>query len=204
MGLAIIATVSGLIASTFAVSRMLAMLSEMNLVPHRHFGMPGSVQKHTLVYTVVLAITLTILFDLSRIASLGAIFYIVMDIAVHWGVLRHLCEEVDANPAVLITAIALDVLVLAAFLWMKLTSDILVIWVALGGITFIFGGERLFLRWKCVVRGVGTSALRDSRTDLIEIRWTVPRLAAPSKAKFRFISRKGISFLIQGLLRSQT
>lgn len=64
VGMAIVATISGLIASTFAVSRMLAMLSEMKLVPHRHFRMPGSIQKHTLVYTDVFAITLTILFDL--------------------------------------------------------------------------------------------------------------------------------------------
>ena len=40
-GLAIIATVSGVIASVFAVSRMLAMLTDMKLVPHSHFGMPG-------------------------------------------------------------------------------------------------------------------------------------------------------------------
>ncbi|MDP1863713.1 MAG: APC family permease [Thiobacillus sp.] len=46
--LAMIATAGGIIASTFAVSRMLAMLTEMKLVPHSHFGMPGSIQKHTL------------------------------------------------------------------------------------------------------------------------------------------------------------
>ena len=40
----------------FAVSRMLAMLTEMKLVPHSHFGMPGSIQKHTLVYTIVLGL----------------------------------------------------------------------------------------------------------------------------------------------------
>ena len=148
VGLAIVATISGLIASTFAVSRMLAMLSEMHLVPHRHFGMPGSIQKHTLVYTVVFAITLTILFDLSRIASLGAIFYIVMDMAVHWGVLRHVREKVNANRWIPITAILLDAAILGAFLWLKATSDMLVIWVALGGMVFIFAGERLFLTWK--------------------------------------------------------
>lgn len=146
--LAIVATVSGLIASTFAVSRMLAMLSEMQLVPHRHFGMPGSIQKHTLVYTVVLAITLTILFDLSRIASLGAIFYIVMDIAIHWGVLRHLRTEVDAQAWILVTAIVLDIAILAAFLWIKASVDPLVIWVSLGGMFVIFVGERLFLSWE--------------------------------------------------------
>ena len=75
------ATAGGILASIFAVSRMLAMLTEMKLVPHRHFGMPGSIQKHTLVYTVVLGIFLTAFFDLSRIAALGIVFYLVMDIA---------------------------------------------------------------------------------------------------------------------------
>ena len=37
VGFAIVATVSGLIASVFAVSRMLAMLTDMKLVPHSHF-----------------------------------------------------------------------------------------------------------------------------------------------------------------------
>lgn len=148
VGLAIVATISGLIASTFAVSRMLAMLSEMKLVPHKHFGMPGDIQKHTLVYTVVFAITLTILFDLSRIASLGAIFYIVMDIAVHWGVLRHVRQQVEANRWVPIIAIGLDVSILGAFLWMKATSDIFVLGAAAAGIIVIFVGERWFLTWK--------------------------------------------------------
>jgi len=57
--LAMLATAGGIIASIFAVSRMLAMLTEMKLVPHSHFGMPGSIQKHTLVYTVVIGIVLT-------------------------------------------------------------------------------------------------------------------------------------------------
>ncbi|MEX2353342.1 MAG: APC family permease, partial [Gammaproteobacteria bacterium] len=109
VGLAIIATVSGVIASVFAVSRMLAMLTDMKLVPHSHFGMPGDIQKHTLVYTISLAILLTIFFDLSRIASLGAIFYLTMDIAVHWGVFRYLRNDIKANALVLIIAIIADV-----------------------------------------------------------------------------------------------
>ena len=143
---AIIATVSGVIASVFAVSRMLAMLTEMKLVPHRHFGMPGDIQKHTLVYTIVFAMLLTLFFDLSRIASLGAIFYIIMDIAVHWGVLRHLREEIDANAAILVTAILLDVVVLAAFLLVKAQTDMLILYAAAAGLVIIFLGEQLFLR----------------------------------------------------------
>lgn len=71
------------IASVFAVSRMLAMLTEMKLIPHKHFAMPGSIQKHTLVYTVVLAIVLTVSFNLTRIASIGAILYLIMDMIIH-------------------------------------------------------------------------------------------------------------------------
>ncbi|MAL79537.1 APC family permease [Sneathiella sp.] len=147
VGLAIVATISGLIASVFAVSRMLAMLTDMKLVPHSHFGMPGDIQKHTLVYTVVIAIFLTIFFDLSRIASLGAIFYIIMDIAVHWGVFRYLREEIGANGFVVMAAIVFDVVVLGAFLIVKASSDMMVIYAALIGVTVIFTGERFFLKW---------------------------------------------------------
>ncbi len=144
--LAIIATISGVIASVFAVSRMLAMLTEMKLVPHSHFGMPGDIQKHTLVYTIVLAMALTIFFDLSRIASLGAIFYIVMDIAVHWGIFYHLRNKIEVNSFILIAAIVMDAVVLAAFIGIKIQTDILVIYVAILSFVLIVLGERLFLR----------------------------------------------------------
>ncbi|MEQ9110341.1 MAG: APC family permease [Rhodospirillaceae bacterium] len=146
--LAIIATASGLIASVFAVSRMLAMLTDMKLIPHSHFGMTGRVQKHTLVYTVVAAAFLTIFFDLSRIASLGAIFYLIMDIAIHWGVLRYLREETKASATVLIIAIVLDTIVLGTFIAIKATSDPTIIYIAVIGLILVFAGERLFLRNK--------------------------------------------------------
>jgi len=145
VGFAIVATVSGVIASVFAVSRMLAMLTDMKLVPHSHFGMPGSIQKHTLVYTIVFAMLLTIFFDLSRIASLGAIFYLIMDIAIHWGVFKHLRKEIDAKAWILITAIVLDVVVLSAFLIIKAQTDMLVIYASAVGLIAVFSGEKLFL-----------------------------------------------------------
>lgn len=148
VGLAIVATFSGITASVFAVSRMLAMLTEMELVPHRHFGMPGSIQKHTLVYTVVIAAVLTIFLDLSRIAAIGAIFYIVMDMAIHWGVLRHLRKDVEANAAILIAALVMDAAVLGALLVTKGGSDPLVLIVSAIGFALIFGGEWWFLRNK--------------------------------------------------------
>lgn len=143
--LAVIATASGIVASVFAVSRMLAMLTDMKLVPHRHFGMPGRIQTHTLVYTVVLAGLLTVFFDLSRIASLGAIFYLIMDIAIHWGVLRHVREEVEARAWVVSTAIVLDLAILGGFLAVKLQTDRLVLYAAGIGLAVIFFGERIFL-----------------------------------------------------------
>ena len=144
--LAMLATAGGIIASIFAVSRMLAMLTEMKLVPHRHFHMPGSVQKHTLVYTVVLGLLLTAFFDLSRIAALGIIFYLIMDIAIHWGVLRHLKKEIKANPMIPIIAIVLDLIVLGGFLWVKGSSDPLVLFVAAGVMAVILITEFFFLR----------------------------------------------------------
>lgn len=146
--IAIIATASGLLASVFAVSRMLAMLTDMDIIPHRHFGMPGGIQKHTLVYTVVAAALLAAFFDLGRIASLGAIFYLVMDIAVHWGVFRHLRNDVGASAAMVLTAILFDGLVLAAFLIIKAQADPLILWVAAGGIGAIFLFEHYYLRNK--------------------------------------------------------
>lgn len=143
---AIVATVSGVIASVFAVSRMLAMLTEMKLVPHSHFGMPGNIQKHTLVYTIVAAMALTIFFDLGRIAALGAIFYIIMDIAVHWGIFRYLRAETGARAGILLTAIVFDVVVLAALVYVKGSSDMVVIFAAIVGLIIIFAGERLFLQ----------------------------------------------------------
>lgn len=148
VAIAIVATISGVIASTFAVSRMTAMLTEIELIPHKHFGMPGKLQKHMLVYTLVIAIVLTAFFDLTRIASLGAIFYLVMDIIIHWGVLKNLRQEVNANPWIILTAILLDVLVLGAFLWIKIKSDVLVIIVSVGLMLLIFAAEKWFLHSK--------------------------------------------------------
>jgi amino acid transporter len=145
VGIAIVATISGVIASIFAVSRMTAMLTDMKLIPHSHFGMSGSVQKHMLLYIVIIAIALTLLFDLSRIASIGAIFYLVMDMIVHWGVFKYLRKEVNANGIILISALLLDLVVLVAFLWIKASTDIFVVIVSAIGIILVFAGEKWFL-----------------------------------------------------------
>jgi amino acid transporter len=148
VGIAIIATISGVIASIFAVSRMTAMLTDMKLIPHSHLGMSGSVQKHMLLYIVIIAIILTIFFDLSRIASIGAIFYLVMDMIIHWGVFKHLRKEVHANAFILLSALLLDFLVLIAFIWIKASSDIFILIVSAIGIIVVFVGEKWFLHRK--------------------------------------------------------
>ena len=148
VALALVATASGLIASVFAVSRMLAMLTDMKMIPHSHFGMSGPIQRHTLVYTVVIASALAVFFDLGRIASLGAFFYLVMDMAVHWGVFRYRREEIGASGLVLLTALTLDAVVLVAFTAMKLQSDPIIVLYAISGIAAVFTLERLYLsRW---------------------------------------------------------
>ncbi len=146
--LAMLATAGGIIASIFAVSRMLAMLTKMKLVPHSHLGMPGSIQQHTLVYTVILGLLLTAFFDLSRIAALGIIFYLTMDIAIHWGVIRHLRGEIKANPVIPVIAIILDLIILGGFFWVKGASDPLVLVVAIGFMAVILVAEFFFLKSK--------------------------------------------------------
>ncbi|MCJ7779818.1 MAG: APC family permease [Acidimicrobiia bacterium] len=144
--LAVVATASGVMASIFAASRMLAMLTHMNQVPHQHFHMPGTVRTHTTVYTVVFAMVLAATFDLRQIAALGAVYYLIMDVAIHWGMIRHLRTRIDFRPGIVVTAIVLDIVVLGAFLWVKASTDPLGLYVAAAGIILIVIGERLFMR----------------------------------------------------------
>lgn len=148
VAIAIIATASGLLASLFAVSRMLAMLTDMKLIPHRHFGMPGRIQQHTLVYTAVVAGLLALLFDLSRIAAIGVVFYLVMDVAIQWGVLRHLRGKVEAKGWVPAAAIVTDLIALGVFTTLKAGDDPTIIAIAAAGVVGIFAFEAGYLRWR--------------------------------------------------------
>lgn len=146
--LAAIATASGVLASVFAVSRMLVMLTDMKMIPHSHFGMSGPIQRHALVYTVVMASALAVFFDLGQIASLGAFFYLIMDMVVHWGVFRYRRKEIGASAAMLLMVFTFDAVVLVAFTAMKLESDPAIVAYALVSIAAVFGFERRYLsRW---------------------------------------------------------
>ncbi|WP_187393369.1 APC family permease [Arthrobacter echini] len=135
IALAIVATLSGLLASIYSVSRLYDMLSGMGQAPK----LPSGIKHQSLVITAGLAIIITIFFDLSQIASMGALLYLTMDIAIHWGIIRHLKEEVSAKRWVPGMAIALDVIVILAFVISKLRSDplTLVVSVSLGGVIFL-------------------------------------------------------------------
>jgi amino acid transporter len=122
VGLLVFAFLINILSNRFIQTFSFEMLTSMQLVPHRHFKLPGNLQ------------------------SLGAVFYIVMDICIHWGVFKHLRREVDAKAWILITAIILDVVVLAAFLSVKAQSDVLVVWVSLIGLVLVFVAEKWFLK----------------------------------------------------------
>ncbi|MBJ7882572.1 APC family permease [Gelidibacter salicanalis] len=143
IAIAIVATVSGVIASVFSASRLLAMLSNMKQVPS--LKKIGNFKNPALIFTVALAILLTVLFDLTRIASIGAIFYLIMDIAIHWGLFRHLKDEVKFKSIIPLIAIIMDIAVLTAFLYIKYMNDPLVLIVAAIGIILMIAAERFFM-----------------------------------------------------------
>lgn len=141
--IAIVATVSGVFASVFSASRLLGMLGMMKQVP-------GLLKKKStspaLIFTVLLAMVITILFDLTRIAAIGAIFYLLMDIAVHWGLVRYLRGTLDFNPVIPVIAIIFDVVILTTFILLKLKTDPLVIAVSVIGFVIIVIAQKLFMK----------------------------------------------------------
>ncbi|MEP1151940.1 MAG: APC family permease [Balneola sp.] len=143
VGIAIIATVSGVIASVFSASRLLAMLSNMKQVPS--LNVIEKLKNPALLLTVSLAIILTIFFNLTRIASIGAIFYLIMDIAIHWGLFRYLREEVEFKPIIPLIAMILDIAILTAFVYIRYLDDPFVLIVAFAAIVLIIIAERLLM-----------------------------------------------------------
>lgn len=142
IALAVVATFSGLLASIYSVSRLYDMLRDMGQAP----GLPSRVRHPSLVMTAGLAIVLTAFLDLSQIASMGAILYLAMDIAIHWGVIRHLRSDIGANPVIPAIAIALDVLVLGAFVTVKARDDLLTLGVSVGVAALIAASQLIVSR----------------------------------------------------------
>jgi amino acid transporter len=143
---AVVATVTGLIASLFAVSRMLTMVTDMKMIPHRHLGLPGSMRQHVLIYVGILAAVLAATLGLSAIAAIGIIVYLIMDIALQWGVLRHLRKDVDAKAWIIIAALAADATALVAFTLVRGQETPWVIVGAAVAMIAVFGFEAWYLR----------------------------------------------------------
>lgn len=161
--IAIIATVSGVIASVFSASRLLAMLSNMKQVPN--LNKIDKVKNPALILTVSLAIFLTIFFDLTRIASIGAIFYLIMDIAIHWGLFRHLRSEIEFQSIIPLIAIVMDVAILSAFIFIRYLDDPFVLAVALIGMILIIIAERLFMISHTDSKGVMHMGMNDTHKN---------------------------------------
>lgn len=71
------------------ISRMLAMLTDMRLVPHSHFDMPGRIQKHTLAYTIVLAMLLWIKANSDMLVTWASLAGLVLIVVGERVFLRH-------------------------------------------------------------------------------------------------------------------
>ncbi|MEU2006970.1 APC family permease [Rhodococcus sp. NPDC019627] len=142
VAVAVVATLSGLVASFFSVSRLYGMLREMGQVP----GLPGSIDRQSLLITAALALVTATLFDLSQIASLGAMLYLSMDIAIHWGMICRLRDEVQIKSWIPGVAIVLDVLVLAPFVVMKARTDLFTVIATVVVAAVVFAGQWVMVR----------------------------------------------------------
>jgi hypothetical protein len=74
-----------------------------------------------------------------------------LTIAVHWGILRHLRQEIGARSGVLIGAIVLDLIVVTGFMWINISGDLLVVGIACVLMLAILTVEVLFLRHNSIV-----------------------------------------------------
>ncbi|KKM90599.1 hypothetical protein LCGC14_1236970, partial [marine sediment metagenome] len=69
----------------------------------------------------------------------------IMDIAIHWGLFRHLKKEVKFQPIIPLIAIVMDIAVPAAFLYIKYLNDPMVLVAAAIGIILIVVAERFYM-----------------------------------------------------------
>ncbi len=125
--LAVIATVTSVMASMYSTSRMLGMMGDMGEAPELRAAQRVPFGRPSLVVTTAVAIVLTVAFDLTRVAALGAFAYLALDAAIHWGHLRHLRHETGARSAPLVAAIMLDAVVFVGFAVYTVRTDLLVI-----------------------------------------------------------------------------
>ena len=144
--LAVIATVTSVMASMYSTSRMLGMMSDEDEVPEVTLGRQLPFGNPPLIATTAVAVALTVAFDLTRIAALGALAYLSLDIVIHWGHWRHLRHETGARGGLVLAAVAVDALVLIGFFVYQLQTDLLVVGAFAAFALVVGGGETLYLR----------------------------------------------------------
>ncbi len=144
--LAVIATVTSVMASMYSTSRMLGMMSDMHEVPEIRVGRRLPFGNPPLVVTTAAAVLLTVAFDLTRIAALGAFAYLALDVVIHWGHWRHLRHETDARTAPLIAAVVLDAIVLGGLISYQAVNDPSTIVVFVVFAVLVAGGETIYMR----------------------------------------------------------
>lgn len=145
-GLAVIATVTSVMASMYSTSRMLGMMSDMGEVPDVTFGRRLPFGNPPLVVTTAVAIALTVAFDLTRIAALGAFAYLSLDLVIHWGHFRHLRGRTGARAAPLLLGVGMDGVLLVGFLAYRATTDLLVVASFAVFAVLVSAGEWIYMR----------------------------------------------------------
>lgn len=91
-------------------------------------------------------------------------FYLVMDILIHWGVFRHMRHEIGARGWVLLTAIALDAIILLIFSGLKFRYDPLIVILGFPVIATVFVLESYYLVYRSPNRNDGVNRPDKSHT----------------------------------------
>lgn len=142
VAIAVVATLSGLLASLYSVSRLYGMLQEMRQAP----SLPKRISNQPMIITAGLAIIATAFLDLSQIASMGAFLYLAMDITVQWGVIRHLRKKIEAKVWIPALTIVLDLAILIPFTVLKVQKDLLTVIVAAAVAASIITAQTITVR----------------------------------------------------------
>jgi amino acid transporter len=142
VAIAVVATLSGLLASLYSVSRLYGMLQEMRQAP----SLPERIPQQPLIITAGLAILATVFLDLGQIASMGAFLYLAMDIAVQWGVIRHLRTKIHAKVWPPVLTILLDLTILIPFMILKVEDDPFTVVIAAAVAAAIFAAQIIVVR----------------------------------------------------------
>ena len=112
---ALLSAASSINANLYSTANMTYLLAKDGVLPEIDARKLWRTGTGGLLTTAVLILVLANCLDLSRIAVLGSIVYLVVYSAVHWGHLKSLCPETGASQLVVILAFVTNIAVLAIF-----------------------------------------------------------------------------------------